>query len=200
MNISTALDQYTGICSDVLNRYTTKFNKSFKTVFIETLLLYMEKLDIYQEEGELYTLIAYSKALKRNIRLVIWITPKGVHKFYFSTDMQMSGRDVIQFNRIRFQIEFCFRDSKQFTGLCHSQSRDINRLEFVFNASVTAVNAAKIMMKENGIPFSMETLKKLMYNSYILKRFFELSGFKPNRKINTKLAKEFIEIATYRVA
>jgi len=41
MNISAALDQYRDICSDVLKRYTTKLNKSFKTVFIETLLLYM---------------------------------------------------------------------------------------------------------------------------------------------------------------
>lgn len=31
----------------------------------------MEKLDIYEEEGRLYTLITHSNALKRNIRLVI---------------------------------------------------------------------------------------------------------------------------------
>ncbi len=160
----------------------------------------MDKLSIDELEGELYTLVAYSKALKRNIRLVIWITPKGTHKLYFCTDTQMSGEDVIQYYRTRFQIEFCFRDSKQFTGLYHSQARDINRLDFAFNASMTAVNAAKIMMKENAIPLSMDTLKNLMYNSYILKRFFELSGFKPNRKINEKLVKELIDIATYRVA
>ena len=65
---------------------------------------------------------------------------------------------------------------------------------------MTAVNAAKIMMKENGIPFSINTLKNLMYNAYILKRFFELSGIKPNRKINAKLVKELIDIATYRAA
>jgi len=112
----------------------------------------------------------------------------------------MNGKDVIQFYRTRFQVEFCFRDSKQFTGLCHSQARDVNRLDFAFNASMTAVNAAKIMMKENGITFSMDTLKNLMYNSYILKRFFELSGFKPNRKINAKLVKELIDIANYRAA
>jgi len=62
------------------------------------------------------------------------------------------------------------------------------------------VNAAKIMMKENGIPFSINTLKNLMYNSFILNRFFELSGIKPNRKINDKLVKELIDIATYRAA
>ena len=46
----------------------------------------------------------------------------------------------------------------------------------------------------------MDTLKNLIYNSSILKSFFELSGFKPNRKINAKLVKELIDIAAYRVA
>ena len=136
----------------------------------------MEKLDIYEEEGKLYTLIAHSKALKRNIKLVIWITAKGAHKLYFSTNTEMSGRDVIQHYRTRFQVEFCFRDSKQFTVPYHSQISDINRLDFAFNASMTAVNMSKIMMIENGIPFSMNTLKNLIYNSYILKSILSCLG------------------------
>lgn len=160
----------------------------------------MQKLDMKQTEGELYTLVAYSKALKQNIRLVIWITPKGGHKLYFSTDPAMSGKDVIEYYKTRFQIEFCFRDAKQFTGLNHSQARNIKRMDFAFNAAFTAVNTAKVMMAENDIPFSMNALKSLMYNSYILKRFFELSGFKPNRNLNAKIIKELIEIATYQAA
>ncbi len=128
------------------------------------------------------SLIAHSKAFQQNIRLVIWMPPEGNPKLYFSTDTEMSDKDVIEYYRTRFQIEFCFRDSKQFTGLNHSQARDARRLNFAFNASLTAVSAAKIMMNENEIPFSMEALKSLMYNVYILKRFFELSGFKTNRK------------------
>lgn len=157
----------------------------------------MEKLEILSEEGHLYTMIAYSKALKRKIRLVIWLMPKGGHKLYFSTDIQMSGKDTIEFYRTRFQLEFVFRDAKQFTGLCDSQARDIRRLDFAFNASLTATNAAKVMMAENDIHLSMAALKSLMYNSYILKRFFTLSGFKPNRALNQRLTKELIDIATY---
>jgi hypothetical protein len=109
----------------------------------------------------------------------------------------MSGKDVIEYYRTRFQIEFCFRYAKQFTGLFHSQARNINRLDFAFNASFAAVNAARVMMNENDIPFSIGALKSLMYNSYILKRFFELSGFKPNRTLNAKLVKELIDMAAY---
>lgn len=100
-----------------------------------------------------------------------------------------AGR-IIQYYRTRSQIEFCFRDSKRFTDLYHSQARDINRLNFMFNALMTTVNVAKIMMKENRIPFSMDTPKNLMY----IKWFFWLSGFKPNRNINAKLVKELIDI------
>ena len=160
----------------------------------------IQEIETNNEDGKLYTLIAYSQAMKRKIRLVIWINKKGKHKLYFSTDINMSARDVIDFYRTRFQIEFCYRDAKQFTGLYHSQARDIRRLDFAFNASFTAINAAKIMMKENSIPFSMEALKSLMFNSYLLDRFFKLSGIKPNSRIKDKLVKELIDIAAYQVA
>jgi hypothetical protein len=73
-------------------------------------------------------------------------------------------------------------------------------LDFAFNASFTAINAAKIMMKENSIPLPMEALKSLMFNSYLLDRFFKLSGIKPNSRIKDKLVKELIDIAAYQAA
>ena len=95
----------------------------------------MEKLHIEGLEGSAYTLIAYSKALKQKVRLVIWIMPNGKHKLFFSTKTSMSGEDVLYIYRSRFQIEFCFRDAKQFTGLTHCQARHKNQLDFSYNAS-----------------------------------------------------------------
>ena len=112
----------------------------------------------------------------------------------------MSGKEVIEFYRTRFQIEFCYRDAKQYTGLYHSQARDERKLDFAFNASFTAINAAKIMMKQYDVQFSVESLKSLIFNSYLLDRFFKLSGVKPNKRINAKLVKELIDIAAYRAA
>ncbi len=160
----------------------------------------MERIESNSEDEELYTLVAYSKAMKRNIRLVIWRGSKGKRKLYFSTDINMSGKEVIEFYRTRFQIEFCYRDAKQYTGLYHSQARDERKLDFAFNASFTAINAAKIMMKQYNVPFSVESLKSLIFNSYLLDRFFKLSGTRPNKKINAKLVKELIDIAAYRAA
>lgn len=83
----------------------------------------------------------------------------------------MSGKDVIEYYRTRFQIEFCFRNAKQFTGLNHSQSRKIERLRFNFNASLTAVNIGKVLAKERDIPFSKASLKRKIHYEYLLLRF-----------------------------
>ena len=95
----------------------------------------MVELHIEGLEGTAYTLIAYSKALKQKVRLVIWVMPNGKHKLFFSTKTSMSGEEVLRTYRSRFQIEFCFRDAKQYTGLTHCQARHKNQLDFSYNAS-----------------------------------------------------------------
>ena len=77
-------------------------------------------------EGTAYTLIAYSKALRYKeckVRLVIWQMPNGKKKLFFSTVPSLSGEDVLLYYRPRFQIEFCFRDAKGYTGLMDCQAR-----------------------------------------------------------------------------
>lgn len=108
----------------------------------------MEKLRIEGLGGKAYTLLAYSKALKKKVRLVIWIMPNRKHKLFFSTKLTMTGEEVLRIYRSRFQIEFCFRDAKQFVGLAHCQGRHKHQLDFSYNASFAALNAAKVMMKE----------------------------------------------------
>ena len=154
----------------------------------------VQKINI--DNGDLYTLIAYSKSLKQMVRLVVWYSKDAKKpKLFFSTNPKMSGRDVIEYYRTRFQIEFCFRDAKGFTGLMQSQARDVAKLSFNFNASLTSVNLAKVLAKERGIPFSMASCKTMIHNAYLLERFICVSGIKPNRRLNDKLVKELIEFA-----
>ena len=150
----------------------------------------MEKLHVEGLEGKAYTLLAYSKAMKRIVRLVIWIMPGGKHKLFFSTKTSMSGEDVLRTYRSRFQIEFCYRDAKQFVGLAHCQARHTCQLDFSFNASFAALNAAKVMMKENQLPYSMASFKSLMFNSYYTKRIFDVTRLRPNQTLISKIVKE----------
>lgn len=147
-----------------------------------------ETLDI--EGGSAYVIKAYSKAMGRNIKIVVHYPDNGGHKIYFSTDLDMSGRDIIEYYRTRFQIEFCFRDAKQFTGLCNCQARDLDKLDFAFNASLASVNIAKIMRKEFYPSLSIGLLKSYMSNIYMLKIFLARSGLRPYRTLNAILVKE----------
>ena len=83
--------------------------------------------------------------MKRNIKAVVHYPKSGEHKIYFSIDLDMSAKDIIEYYRTRFRIEFCFRDSKQFAGLNDCQARDLRKLDFAFNALPASANIAKVM-------------------------------------------------------
>lgn len=155
----------------------------------------MKRIDIDAAEGEAYELVAWSKSLKQKIRLVIHYLPGGEYRLYFSSDTAVCGKDIYDIYRTRFQIEFCFRDGHQFTGLLDCQARDEKALDFAYNASLAAVNITKVLRKQTQIPFSIGQIKSLMVNAHFIKRFFDLSGIDPNKTLNAKLVKELFGVA-----
>ena len=150
----------------------------------------MEKMEMKKADGTAYTLIAYSKALKCKIRLVIWQMPNGKKKLFFSNDISLSGDEVLAYYRTRFQIEFCYRDAKGYTGLMHCQARNKWKLDFAFNASFASLNVAKVTMKEMGMQYSMSSFKALMTDTYIVRRIFKACGYNPNRTLISKIFKD----------
>ena len=84
-------------------------------------------------------------SLKRKVRLAYLLDcrdPKRVGRILlFSTDIHMGASDILDFYKARFQIEFIFRDAKQFTGLTDCQARDFTKLDFHFNASLMALES-----------------------------------------------------------
>lgn len=84
--------------------------------------------EIEVDKGRLIGLKAYSKSLKRSIKVVVWYPDEEdttKWQIYFSTDDSMSTKDVIDCYRTRFQLEFCFRDAKHYAGLNDCQSTDL---------------------------------------------------------------------------
>ena len=155
----------------------------------------MKPVDIGCRDERAYELVARSKALGRDVKLVIHILADGSHRLYFSTDTAMAGIDVFDIYHTRFQIEFCFRDGHQFTGLRDCQARDEIRLDFAFNASFAAVNVVKTMRKMHQIDLSIGQIKSLMVNAHMLQRFFGVFGIDPNKALNAKRIKELFGIA-----
>ena len=127
-------------------------------------------------KGKLYGLRVYAKALKRYVSLTIWYPMDGrtdKWQLYFSTDDSMDGREVLDYYRTRFLLEFCFRDGKQHAGITNCQSTDFRKLDFHFNASLAAC-------------------KSFIHNAYMLERFICVFGIKPDMQVIDKLFKELI--------
>jgi hypothetical protein len=118
-------------------------------------------------------------------------------KVFFSTDVNMSAKDIMDTYKTRFQIEFLLRDAKQFTGLTHCQSRKKSSLEFAFNMSLSTINVARAFARENNMDLSMANIKTLIHNNMMLRRIIRTSGFRPNRLLNTN---DFKELLFYGVA
>lgn len=76
--------------------------------------------------------------------VTIYYPEHGEPKIYFSTDLSLSGEKVVEFYRLRFQIESCMRDAKQYTGLGDSQSRKSRALDFAVNLSFAALNMGSL--------------------------------------------------------
>lgn len=88
--------------------------------------------------------MAYRVSLKRTIRLVVlYDTIKKGYYILFSTNIEQTAMEIYQYYKSRFQIEFHFRDIKQYAGFEHCQSVKKESLDFHFNVSITTINLAK---------------------------------------------------------
>ena len=71
---------------------------------------------------DLYTAIVWHVTLKRQIRIAGLVDTRKPGKtgyvLLFSSDVNLEAELILKYYKARFQIEFVFRDAKQFTGLC----------------------------------------------------------------------------------
>ncbi len=145
-----------------------------------------------QVKEEIFSRIVYSKSLKMNTNLVIVNTKnkdKWTHKLYFSTDIKQTWKSILELYKSRFQIEFLYRDAKQFAGLNDCEARSENKLDFHFNTALTTINLAKIAhwlneKKDKKGPFSMSDVKTVYHNDLQINRFIRKFGINPNTKKN----------------
>jgi Transposase DDE domain len=141
---------------------------------------------------DLYTLMVWHVSLKRKIRIAAVVDTRKPEKtgvaLLFSTDLDLDAELILQYYKARFQIEFIFRDAKQFTGLCDAQTRQPQTLDFHFNASLTALNLAKYEdqlcaiqgnQKQSLSPFSMASYKRVAFNDHLLERFISMLELNP---------------------
>jgi hypothetical protein len=137
-----------------------------------------ERLATEDEHIALYHHVVNHVQLKRNLRVVVVVhTQRNRYAVLFSTDVDLDALRLYRYYKARFQIEFLFRDAKQFSGLSDCQGRSKAKLDFHFNASLSAVTFAKLEARHqsgNGNQaFSMASLKRRAFNQHLIDRICE---------------------------
>jgi hypothetical protein len=152
-----------------------------------------------QDGQKIYTAIVNAKALKRNVRVVLVENKKAKYnyKVFFATKTNLDAKDILETYKLRFQIEFVYRDAKQHTGLNDCQARSKNKLYTHFNLALTTINIAKTehwlnTPKEQRGAFSMRNIKTMYHNALLLEKFFLMIPKSRNIKLKDDQYRELI--------
>jgi hypothetical protein len=141
-----------------------------------------------EEHLHFYTTVVWHKSLKRKLRVVVLVNRKHPAKPRYivlaSTDLELNAHKLVEFYSARFQIEFLFRDSKQFAGLSDCQARHESALSFHFNASLATLNLVRAeelswQQSNDTQVFSMASWKQRQFNERLLDLFMEKLALDP---------------------
>lgn len=136
----------------------------------------------------LLTAVVWHVSLRRKIRLAYLKDCRNPNKtsyaVLFSTDLDQPAAEIHRLYQLRFQVEFIFRDAKQFTGLSDCQARDVKKMDFHFNASFAALNLAKLDVHQQHtskepVVFSMASVKRRALNDHLLETFITRLDLEP---------------------
>lgn len=120
----------------------------------------------------IYTALVNSAHFKRDLRLAVLVNERdGHYAIICSTDINQMPEEIVYYYRLRYRLEFCIRDAKQFAGLTHCQARDEIKLDFHVNMSFAAVNLVRLMCQKFG--GSINSYIREAYNTFIVETLIE---------------------------
>lgn len=148
-------------------------------------LEYMVKEEVSEKEiTRTFQMTLLSKSFDDKLNVVIVqkiIEEKIAHVIFFSTDLELHYQKIIDYYSSRFQIEFNFRDAKEFWGLEDFMNIKKEAVHNAANLSFFMVNVSNILLEKfriiknnknsgirdlishnRGIKYFNETLKLLL--------------------------------------
>ena len=142
------------------------------------------------EEITAYEVVVYSVSLKRKVKAVYVVNAKEKgYELLISTDVDHGGEKVLQYYRLRFQIEFLIRDAKQYAGLEQCQARSTDKLYNHWNMALFSVSLARWQWwaklpedQKQETAFSMRTVKTACLNQYMAETIFSILGLDMSSK------------------
>jgi putative transposase len=116
---------------------------------------------------QMYQAILLNKGFAFSINVIVILktnlsTHKQAHIILFSTDLNLSHEKLYDYYTLRFQIEFNFRDAKQYWGLDDFMNVKKEAVTNAANLSFFMVNFSSVLLRryrENNSEFSVLDLK-----------------------------------------
>jgi len=115
--------------------------------------------------------------VKTNIK-----TGASSHVILFSSDLHLAWNKIIEYYQLRFQIEFNFRDAKQFGGLEDFMNIKQTQVHNAVNLSMFMVNVSPALLGQKSRKFgqSVNDLKSWFRASKYVQRILKLLGQNPD--------------------
>lgn len=129
---------------------------------------------------ELFTTVAQSPNLKRWLRVVLLRSRStGDYVLLASSDTKQPADEIVEYYRLRYQLELRIRDAKQHAGLSHCQARSQEKIDFHVNLSMAAVGYWRWMGKQVGL--SLHSLRREAHARFLASRILSHLGLEPER-------------------
>lgn len=101
---------------------------------------------------ETYPLSVFHKDFQNRLNVVVLVkthqkTGKRGHVILFSTDLALTADQIVDYYSLRFQIEFNFRDAKQFWGLEDFMNVSAQAVTNAVNLAFLMVNLSAVMLR-----------------------------------------------------
>lgn len=119
------------------------------------------------ERQDIYRMTVFNKAFSEELNVAVVVktdlkTGKQGHVVLFSTDLELRADQIVDYYSLRFQIEFNFRDAKQYWGLDDFMNVKPVAVTNAVNLAFLMVNLSAVMLKpyrDHQLDFSVLDLK-----------------------------------------
>jgi putative transposase len=128
-------------------------------------------------------------------------TGKHTRLILFSTDLALSASQIVDYYSLRFQIEFNFRDAKQYWGLDEFMNVTPQAVTNAVNLAFLMVNLSQILLKphrQHDPDFSILDLKALYRAHRYLSETIKLLPFLPEPNLMARIRQRLFRLGAIR--
>ena len=157
----------------------------------------------------IYQFEAFTRKMKSHckINVVVILTEKNDQigkAILFSTDLSLDAKTLIKYYSLRFQIEFDFRDAKQFYGLSDFKNYKSTQVTNAVNIAFSMTSIGRVILEkyknmigceDMGILDLKATFRTLKYAEIILNN----EEFDPIQFLNTKEFKRIVQLEAIHI-